>query len=242
MKNPKWQRDELILALELYFRMTPGEIHARNQEIIELSHLLNLLPIHPGASRNQKFRNPNGVSLKLSNFLSLDPSYSGKGMTRISKMDEQIFSEFREDKEKLTRIATQIQWALSNDILRAEIYMIEDEVDIDSIRVTEGTVLYKLHKSRERNPQIVKRKKTEVKREQGKLACEICDFDFEEVYGELGKDFIECHHLIPLSDVQIEKETSLEDLALVCSNCHRMLHRGINTLTLSELRRIMKKK
>src|SRR5690606_40837895 len=63
MRNPKWQRDELILALDLYFDLEPGQIHARNPDVIALSDTLNQLPIHGNKREFEKFRNPNGVSL-----------------------------------------------------------------------------------------------------------------------------------------------------------------------------------
>ena len=72
MRNPKWHRDEIILALDLYFRLDPGQISARNPAIIELSKVLNKLPIHEERPDSVKFRNPNGVGLKLSNFLAID--------------------------------------------------------------------------------------------------------------------------------------------------------------------------
>lgn len=80
-RNPGWQKDELILALDLYFRMEPGQIHARNPLVVELSDTLNKLPIHWDKDDYEKFRNPNGVGLKLSNFLALDETYSGTGMS-----------------------------------------------------------------------------------------------------------------------------------------------------------------
>ena len=46
MKNPKWHRDEIILALDLYSRMEPGKMNKSHPEIIELSEILNRLPIH----------------------------------------------------------------------------------------------------------------------------------------------------------------------------------------------------
>jgi 5-methylcytosine-specific restriction endonuclease McrA len=59
------------------------------------------------------------------------------------------------------------------------------------------------------------------------LSCVVCEFNFEEIYGERGKDFIEVHHVKPLSTLggneeQIDPRT---DLVPVCSNCHRMIHR-----------------
>lgn len=60
----------------------------------------------------------------------------------------------------------------------------------------------------------------------GKLLCECCDFDFFQNYGEVGFKFIECHHKTPISFGK--RITKINDLALVCSNCHRMLHRKLN--------------
>lgn len=71
--------------------------------------------------------------------------------------------------------------------------------------------------------------------------CMVCDFDFEEVYGELGKDFIEVHHTKPLSS--LEQEITInpeEDLVCLCSNCHRMIHRRRDKiLSVKELKEVM---
>ena len=74
----------------------------------------------------------------------------------------------------------------------------------------------------------------------GKLNCEVCDFDFYNVYGEIGKGFIEAHHRVPLSKIDGESKTELKDLALVCSNCHRILHRRIDTMSITDLRNTIK--
>lgn len=56
--------------------------------------------------------------------------------------------------------------------------------------------------------------------------CAVCGFDFEENYGELGKEFIEVHHIIPLSQIRKEYIINPEkDLIPLCSNCHSMIHR-----------------
>jgi predicted HNH restriction endonuclease len=73
----------------------------------------------------------------------------------------------------------------------------------------------------------------------GKLACDVCDFDYTTVYGDLGVGFIECHHRIPVSDLQPGAKTKLSDLALVCANCHRMLHRKRPWLTIEVLRNLV---
>ncbi|RZJ98982.1 MAG: restriction endonuclease, partial [Flavobacterium sp.] len=68
--------------------------------------------------------------------------------------------------------------------------------------------------------------------------CCVCDFNFIDKYGDYGKDFVEIHHLIPISDG--ERKTDIEsDLRPVCSNCHRMLHRNKKMLTIQELKNII---
>jgi 5-methylcytosine-specific restriction protein A len=62
----------------------------------------------------------------------------------------------------------------------------------------------------------------------GHLPCEVpgCGFDFLVAYGELGRDFAQVHHKKPLADLSSPTLTRLSDLAVVCPNCHAMIHRG----------------
>lgn len=71
--------------------------------------------------------------------------------------------------------------------------------------------------------------------------CMACEFNFYEFYGARGKDYIEVHHLIPLSTLDEEFEINpVTDMAVVCSNCHRMIHRERNNiLSIDELKQII---
>lgn len=240
MRNPKWHRDEIILALDLYHNIEPKEMTHQNPKVIELSEMLNKLPIYDDRKGDKKFRNPNGVALKLGNFKAIDPNFEGKGMDRFSKLDKEVFYEFMNQTESLKKIANQIKSTISNIDTKAKLYRIQDEEENEITSVNEGRVIYKLHKLRERDPVINKKKKDLYLKENGKLDCEACGFDFYETYGELGRGFIEAHHRIPLSDIEGESKTRLKDLALVCSNCHRMLHKEIDTLTIEELKNKIK--
>lgn len=98
--------------------------------------------------------------------------------------------------------------------------------DVDSgVSGLEGNPRLVVHLRRERNTAIVKKKKNEVLAQTGSLSCEVCNFDFEKVYGEYGKEFCEVHHLNPLSISDGVVKTELSDLAIICSNCHRIIHR-----------------
>lgn len=240
MRPPRWHRDEIILALDLYNNIEPREMDNKNPKVIELSELLNRLPIHKEKTEIQKFRNPNGVGLKLSNFKAIDPEFLGKGMSSYSKRDKKVFFEFEGKKEKLNSIANQIKKTVLNEEISHKLYQISDEVDDEVHSVKEGRVIYKLHKLRERDNSINQKKKDIYFQQNGKLDCEVCGFDFYDSYGELGKGFIEAHHRVPLSEIDGETKTKLKDLALVCPNCHRMLHKAIDTLSVVELRKKLK--
>jgi predicted HNH restriction endonuclease len=108
--------------------------------------------------------------------------------------------------------------------------------DDDESAFPEGTKKYALHHSRERDSAITRRAKKARLANTGKLACEICKFDFLLEYGIHGQGFIEAHHRVPVSQLDGKTRTKIIDLALVCSNCHRMLHRGKPLPTVESLR------
>jgi hypothetical protein len=89
----------------------------------------------------------------------------------------------------------------------------------------EGRRLLRQHRVIERNAQLVADKKSRFQHTHGHLFCEVCSFDFASVYGPLGDGYAECHHTTPLGHIEGVRTSRVEDLAVVCSNCHRMLHR-----------------
>lgn len=147
-------------------------------------------------------------------------------------MDGVIWEEFADKRDYLRQVAESIKEGTIDfpDIT------IDDVLD-DDFEVAEGRLLYRIHLVRERNVTIVKKVKENALHSGLGLKCSICDFDFLKTYGDLGKGYIECHHTKPLFEYKNSKKTKLEDLCLVCSNCHRMLHRGKQWVSVDELRR-----
>jgi len=95
-----------------------------------------------------------------------------------------------------------------------------------SYTAMEGLLQLRSHYRRERSRKLINQKKEQYKNLFGTLRCEICGLSFEEVYPSLlGEDFIEVHHKVPLSQINQVVRTTLDDLILVCANCHRMIHR-----------------
>ena len=103
----------------------------------------------------------------------------------------------------------------------------ENNVDLtaDDTGFLEGKKSLRLHTVRERNPKVIKKAKEKFKEKHGSLYCEACNFDFVKTYGALGEDFIEGHHLKPVAQLQENEITKIDDIALLCSNCHSMIHR-----------------
>jgi hypothetical protein len=115
--------------------------------------------------------------------------------------------------------------------------LFEDENN-DVISTTEGGEKVVVSRLAERNPKL----RTEAIKIHG-LLCKVCGFDFEKTYGLWGQDFIEVHHISPLGQSKSTKvQTDPEkDLTVLCSNCHRMVHRKRGTtLTLDELKNKIK--
>lgn len=211
LKNPPWSRDELILALDLYF--THG---MSGPMMAQLSDVLRSLPTEDRPDP-ERFRNAAGVGMKLGNFQAIDPNYAGKGLMAYSKQDAAVFHEFVNDRARLHDLAEAIKAALAAPIPPPN--------PPEDREAPEGAVLRREHLKRERNAKLVSDRKKQA-RQAGKLRCEACNFCFEEMYGELGQDFIECHHTIPVASLRPGQKTRLQDLVLLCSNCHRMIHRS----------------
>ena len=117
---------------------------------------------------------------------------------------------------------------------------VEPAPDLDELdrATTEGRRTLRTHLRIERDSRLAARKKEWALRTKEGLACEVCAFDFSEFYGSVGYGFAEVHHRLPLSAASV-RTTRLKDLAVVCSNCHRMLHRGSPLFEIAELRALL---
>lgn len=227
--NANWVQDELLLALDLYLRV--GLADASHPEVIELSQFLQSLPIHPIDSRSSGFRSPSSVALKLANLANHDPAFYGEP-THGAKADEEVWKLWADRKPELRKAAISLRQVMLQGSAPAV-----DDLE-ESIEVPEGRVLFREHVVRERNKKLRERKIREALDATGVIECEVCNFNFLKFYGERGRGYIESHHIVPLHLLG-ETKTRLEDLALICSNCHRMIHRSKPWLTPAELRKIL---
>ena len=119
----------------------------------------------------------------------------------------------------------------------------EENMDItqDDESFSEGRKVLKKHIVRERNHALIDKAKENFKKSHGgKLYCEVCGFNFEDKYGSIGKEFIEAHHIRPVSSLKPGEKTNVKDLIMVCSNCHSMIHRRKPWLTKKQLKKLLK--
>ena len=226
-----WVYDELVLAADLVSRNGWTGVRASSAEAQALSALLRRGQLHDGEDLPDNFRSASSIQRKSYDIATADEEYAGKP-TRGGRLDALVISAFRADTATMQARAAAVRDALdAGEILPAE----RDEDDEVSAR--EGGILEHLARRRERDRSIRSRKIRAVVTAGGDIACEVCGFDFGRVYGERGDGYIEVHHSRPLH-VSGETDTALDDLALLCANCHRMCHRGA-WITPSEVSAIM---
>lgn len=214
--NPKWTRDETILALDLYFDCEDKIPSSNDSRVKGLSELLRSFPHHAQEARKESFRNPDGVAFKLQNLRQVA---TGKGLGNTSKMDRQIWEEFGEHRSNTKQLA---------NLIRSGIKVIEGvkEDSSDYEVFSEGKVVTESHIKRERAPAL-RRKLLNKRKSEGGLCCDMCGCGPSSSNPELSDSIFEAHHIIPLAEAS-ERLTKLIDMALLCASCHRLIHKAIS--------------
>jgi 5-methylcytosine-specific restriction enzyme A len=122
------------------------------------------------------------------------------------------------DLSRMLRLYSELVFAETNTGVTGS-----SEGDEPSGMGAEDASKFRLHKRLERNPQLVKYAKKKLG-----FKCQVCGLDFKDRYGAIGEGFIEAHHLQPLASLKGKKVflDPEKDFAVLCSNCHRMVHRS----------------
>ena len=213
--NPPWTRDEIILALELFFQAGMVALSDTDERVIALSDVLRSLPGNEFRARNPSFRNPAGVAFKLSNLQSVA---TGKGFANSSAVDLAVWKHFESRSAKVKEVAQLIRTFAAEAPL-------DFSLDDADVQFPEGIIITTIHRRRERNRKL-RNALLQDRRERGVLACDCCGITNSNTSKSLEDAIFEAHHLRPLSEVG-ETITRLPDVALLCANCHRSIHRLI---------------
>ncbi len=108
--------------------------------------------------------------------------------------------------------------------------------------IEEGAVIHRSVKQHTRSRRLRDAAITVFRQQHdGRLFCTVCGFDFEAIYGELGRDFIEVHHIEIIREGDpVDLMIAIERVVPLCANCHRMIHRRLGVIiALQELRAIV---
>lgn len=199
-RNPPWEREELILALELY--LSKGLVDDESKEVIELSRALNALASREFKRDPEKFRNPNGVAMKLANIASVDPNHKGKGLSSGSKRDLAVWNEFNGNLDMVALAAKAIREKIASSKRSSENLYLDLEVEEVAMAVFEPTNTYD---TRQRLAQIIairKRqatfRKTLLKAYDNKCAMTSAD----------APDALEAAHIIPYRNENLNHPTN----------------------------------
>jgi 5-methylcytosine-specific restriction protein A len=230
LERPDWTRDEIILACALAESNRWRQVYDTDPRAKELSQLLQSPAIHP-LPHHPDFRNQAGVGQKTRNIVDNHPDHHGS-RSNGNHLDKEVLDDFLADPTGMRAMAERIRELLAT--AAADSALLPD-LDTGDIPVEEGDLALRAHLRRERDPKLRRRKLADAKRRRVPIACEVCSFDFGRTYGSHGLDYIECHHRTPLY-VSGETQTRLTDLALLCSNCHRMIHRSKLWLSVEQLK------
>jgi len=188
--------------------------YGRRVNILAYTPMQNIINV-----RETDWGNVNFQGISQGNACKIDNIGSVSEPDSLKEVSWNIFKQYF--------LADYFDSVVTTDSLTAEVERTSPELS-----VSEGKQRLITHLARERNRDIVNQKKSNAIHGK-KLHCEVCGFSF---IARFDVEFIECHHIEPISESD-ERETTLDDLALVCPNCHRMLHRKIEGkfLTIKEL-------
>jgi len=227
--NPNWTFDEVVLALDLYFECDGKVPGPRDERVQDLSKLLRTFPYHAAAARKESFRNPDGVAFKLQNLRQVA---TGHGLGNVSTVDRAVWEQLGHDRQHVKELA---------DLIRDGLYFAEELAEAtvdDDLMFAEGRVATETHVRRERNSKV-RKLLLRKRRAAGRLKCDICGAEPQLHDEALHDAMFEAHHLLPLAAGK-ERTTRLNDMALICANCHRLTHRAIaiakRWLTLEEVK------
>ncbi len=224
-----WTPSELLLAAELVYdrnRNSPygnwKSLDDTAPEVIDLSNFLKNLAISSGLEIPENYRTPDSVARKTQNIADQHPGHIGN-VSNGGKGDRPALFRFLEDPVGAKEECLQIWTSLDGDGLEVPTRTAQIERNIES--AFEGRMSRVVAIRRERDPRLRRAKLQELAVSENGVSCEICNFNFADMYGARGEGFLEIHHKNPLH-VSGEVASNLTDLIGLCSNCHRMIHRG----------------
>ena len=207
MANASFTRDEVILALDVFYSAGSNPLNNDSPLIVSLSELLNRLPIHSARGQKETFRNCSGVSTQIARFRR--GLISQERAEHVGNLFFEVEAEFKERHTELHAIAEAIR--------RNEPYYegFSFGNEIEAQKFPEGALLSHLHR-------MIETRDGE-KHPKGER-CAICQIKLSDIYSS-SAELISNHLLVPLTQLDGSNKYSASDYISVCPTCHAALHR-----------------
>ncbi|MCD7847860.1 MAG: hypothetical protein LUG49_07560 [Oscillospiraceae bacterium] len=206
MASLSFTRDEVILALDVLFSSGNKRVNADSPEMIELSRLLNRLPIHLKQQYGDSFRTNCGIAQQLNSFMR--SKEKGCKVQNVGAMFYEVASEFDGRESELHQIAEAIR---RNEEAYSSLFGSTPEGG----RFPEEVLLEHLHRLIET-------------RDGGKLPvkerCDVCGINLIQYYRPCGQILVN-HLIVSPTEMDFEKKYRADDFITVCPTCHDVLHR-----------------
>jgi len=123
-------------------------------------------------------------------------------------------------------------------LTKVEVDEVEESVSSEDARETEFLAFEGKATKAEVDLLFRNRTLVSIKKQLSDCRCEICNFKYQELYGQPGAGFIIAHHLKPISSGP--RVNRLEDIALVCANCHSIIHTKNPPYSIDEMKALIK--
>lgn len=162
----------------------------------------------------------------------------GVNDVELEESAHEVFTSFSSTFGDVPTLATPSELGLV-DALEAG-----DAATVPAYSGVEGKKRVVAHVLRERDKSIVKKKKNDFRgRNGGRIFCECCGLEPIDMYGDDIDGIIEAHHRVPLMECADDevRVTSIDDLILLCRNCHGVIHRISPMPALAELKKMLRK-
>lgn len=166
-----------------------------------------------------------------------DLSYASAPMPPLQPLELPAFRGLRELTPQGSELLSGIWYAYQDELQSASDY-VEDYLELteDDRAYAEGRLVMRTLHERQRNRTLVRQAKQRHRRRDRSLSCEVCGFSFVDAYGV---DYIEAHHTDQMASFMGEHETRVDDLHLLCANCHRMIHSQTPPLSIEQLKDLL---
>ncbi|WP_228002458.1 HNH endonuclease [Nocardia australiensis] len=235
-----WKLEEQVLACDLLDQNGWRTIPERDSRTEDLSKLLRAQWVY--APSIPEYRGTDSVHRKFEDLRTAHPDHEG-ARTRGGKLSVHVAASFAKDPHKMRALAEtlrqngQLDLVLDLDEEYTDTSATEAASAEEIVAAIEGKASQRLTRVYERDPKLRRRKIEQSRKERNSIACEVCGFDFEATYPGVGDGYVHVHHVVPLHTTG-PVENTLDDLILLCANCHQMIHRPKQWLTPDELRAI----